>query len=83
MISIVSMKFTKLKRNDIPERAITENEPLILSIGTATVLGFVVKAKRDNIEVRLKHPVCADSGTKVAIMRNFAQRWKLSGYGVI
>ncbi len=83
MISIVSMKFTKLKRNDIPERAITENEPLILSIGTATVLGFVIKAKRDNVEVRLKHPVCADSGTKVAIMRNFAQRWKLSGYGVI
>ena len=83
LISSVSMKFNKLKRSDIPERAITENEPLILSIGTATVLGFVSRVKRDTVEVNLKHQVCAEKGTKVAIMRNFSQRWKLSGYGII
>ncbi|MGC8478881.1 MAG: translation initiation factor IF-2 subunit gamma [Candidatus Micrarchaeia archaeon] len=81
--STLNIKFHKLSRDDLPERAITVNEPLILSIATATVVGNVTRIKKDSIEVALRRPVCAEKGTKVAVMRNFMQRWKLSGYGVM
>ena len=83
VVSSVTMKYHKLNRNDIPDRAITVNEPLILSIATATVVGNVVKVRKDTIEVNMRRPVCTEKGTKVAVMRNFSQRWKLSGYGIL
>ncbi|MEM3227571.1 MAG: translation initiation factor IF-2 subunit gamma [Candidatus Micrarchaeaceae archaeon] len=82
-LSSISLRFYKLSRPDIPEKAIMVNEPLLLSVATATVVGHVTKVKKDLIEVELRRPVCAEKGTKIALMRNFSQRWKLSGYGII
>jgi translation initiation factor 2 subunit 3 len=81
-VSNMAIKYHKLKRDDIPERAFTPGEAIILSVGTATVIGYVKKAKRDNLEVELKRPVIAEKGTKMAIMKNLAQRWRLTGYGI-
>jgi len=55
---------------------------MILSIGTLTVVGYVKTVKHDKIKLELKHPVCAEKGSKIAIMRNISQRWKLTGYGI-
>ncbi len=82
VIKSISMKYHKLSRTDIPEQHIAEDEPLILGIGTTTVLGHVKKIKRDNIEIDLKHPISADKGSKIAVMRNIARRWRLTGYGI-
>ena len=81
--SSVVLKYHTLKRPDLQERGITENEPMILSIGTLTVVGYVKSFKRDTIKFDLKHPVCAEKGSKIAIMRNVSQRWKLTGYGIL
>ena len=78
----LSVKYHKLKRDDLPERAFTAGEPIIMSVGTATVVGYIKKAKRDNLEVELKRPVVAEKGTKMAIMRNMSQRWRLTGYAI-
>jgi translation initiation factor 2 subunit 3 len=59
------------------------NEPLMLSIGTSTTLGFVTSARDDVVEVRLKRPVCAESGSRVAISRRVGSRWRLIGAGTI
>ena len=83
VLNSITIKYTKLKRDDIPEQHIAANEPMILGIGTATVLGYVTKAKRDTISLELKHPVCAEKGMKVAVMRNLAKRWRLTGYGTL
>jgi translation initiation factor 2 subunit 3 len=81
-VSSLTIKYHKLKRDDIPERAFTVGEAIILSVGTATVVGYIKKAKRDNLEIELKRPVAAEKGTKMAIMKNLLQRWRLTGYGI-
>ncbi len=82
VLTTLTLKYHSLKRPDLQERGISENEPMILSIGTLTVVGYVKSAKRDTIKFDLKHPVCAEKGSKIAIMRNVSQRWKLTGYGI-
>lgn len=59
------------------------NEPLMLSVGTSTTLGIVTSARDDVVEVRLKRPVCAEKGSKVAISRRVGSRWRLIGAGKI
>jgi translation initiation factor 2 subunit 3 len=81
MITSLNIKYHKLKRDDLPEQRVAENEPIILGIGTATVLGYIKKVKKDNIEVELKHPICIDKSVKIAVMRNIGHRWRLTGYG--
>ncbi len=83
VLSTISIKYTKLNRNDIPEQAIASNEPMILGIGTSTTIGYVKKVKRDLVEMELRHPVCAEKGTRVAVMRNIGKRWRLTGYGFL
>jgi len=59
------------------------NEPLMLSVGTATTLGVVTSSRDDTVEVRLRRPVCAESDSKVAISRRVGSRWRLIGAGKI
>ena len=62
---------------------IRTNEPLMLSIGTATTIGMVTSTKEDEVSVNLKLPVCADNGTRAAVSRRIGARWRLIGYGII
>ena len=59
------------------------NEPLMLTVGTATTVGIVKHIKKDYVEVTLKLPVCAEVGQRIAISRNIMGRWRLIGYGEI
>jgi len=62
---------------------IKTNEPLMLTIGTATTVGIVSDLKPDLISVKLKLPVCAEYGQRIAISRRIEGRWHLIGYGDI
>ena len=68
---------------DLVVENIKTNEPLMLSIGTATTVGIVTSARGDESEVVLKIPVCADVGQRVAISRRISGKWRLIGYGII
>ncbi len=59
------------------------NEPLMLAVGTAITLGVVTSARDDVVEVKLKRPVCAEKGDRVAISRRVGTRWRLIGAGRI
>ncbi len=61
---------------------IRTNEVLMLTVGTATTVGVVTSARDDEVEIKLKQPVCAEEGDRVAISRRI-QRWRLIGHGVI
>ncbi len=78
-----TFKYFKLDRTDIPEQAMKENEPLVMGVGTATAIGYIKKVKKDTIEVELKRPVAAEKGSKLAVMRNLGQRWRLTGWGTL
>jgi len=62
---------------------IKTNEPLMLTIGTATTVGIVTEEHDNKIIVKLKLPVCAEEGQRIAISRRIDGRWHLIGYGEI
>jgi len=62
---------------------IKTNEPLMLTIGTATTVGIVSEFHSDKIGLKLKLPVCAEEGQRIAISRRIDGRWHLIGYGEI
>lgn len=59
------------------------NENLVLNAGVSVTVGTITSVKGDVVEVVLKRPICADTGSRVAISRRIADRWRLIGYGVI
>lgn len=62
---------------------IRSNELLMLNIGTATTVGVVTSARKTDAEVKLKRPVCADKGARIAISRRVGARWRLIGSGTL
>jgi translation initiation factor 2 subunit 3 len=59
------------------------NEPLMLTVGTATTVGIISELRPDWIRVKLKLPVCADQGQRIAVSRRIEGKWHLIGYGEI
>ncbi|MPL77720.1 Selenocysteine-specific elongation factor [bioreactor metagenome] len=58
-------------------------EPLMLSVGTAVTVGIVLAVKKNQAEVMLKRPVCAEVGSRIAISRQVGGRWRLIGMGLL
>ena len=82
------MKVTLLDRvvgstSDIMVDEVKSNEPLMLSVGTATTVGVVKSARSGSAEISLKIPVCILPGQRVAISRRISNKWRLIGYGII
>jgi len=59
------------------------DETLLLHIGAAVNVGKVVAVKSTTAKVKLTRPICAQSGSRVAISRKITARWRLIGYGII
>ena len=59
------------------------NEPLMLNIGTTTTVGLIVSARKDVADAKLKIPICAEKGQRVAISRRISGKWRLIGYGIL
>jgi translation initiation factor 2 subunit 3 len=68
---------------DLEVDEIKTNEPLMLSVGTATTVGVVTSARPESSEMALKIPVSAEKGQRIAISRRIGGKWRLIGYGVI
>ncbi len=62
---------------------IKTSEMLMLSIGTMITVGVVKSARKDQVEIALRLPVCPIPGEKVAIGRRIGNKWRLIGYGNI
>jgi translation initiation factor 2 subunit 3 len=59
------------------------NETLLLHVGAAIAIGKVTATKKGMVTIKLTRPVCAQSGSRVAISRKMAGRWRFIGYGMI
>ncbi|MFH1779545.1 MAG: translation initiation factor IF-2 subunit gamma [Candidatus Micrarchaeota archaeon] len=55
------------------------NEALVLSVGTATTLGFVTNQKKNNATLTLKKPICVAENDKIAVLRKVENGWRLYG----
>ena len=61
---------------------IRSQENLRLNVGTAVTLGAVTSIRNEIIDVKLRRPVCASIGSRVAISRRIGERWRLIGSGI-
>jgi translation initiation factor 2 subunit 3 len=61
---------------------IKTKEPLRLNVGTAAALGAVTSSKDNQVEVKLRKPLCLLPRSRVAISRRISDRWRLIGAGV-
>ena len=62
---------------------IIKGERLILDVGTNITVGTVVSTKKNLVILQLARPICAEDGSRAAISRKIANRWRLIGYGII
>jgi len=62
---------------------VSMGETLLLHAGAAITVGKVASIKKGAVTVKLTRPVCAQAGSRVAISRKIAGRWRLIGYGMI
>ncbi|ALL00167.1 translation initiation factor IF-2 subunit gamma [Pyrodictium delaneyi] len=60
-----------------------QREIVMLTVGTAITLGVVTSLGKDEIEVKLRRPVAAWEGARVAISRQVLGRWRLVGWGIV
>ncbi len=67
----------------IQVKQIIKGERLLLDVGTAITVGKVESAKKGVVTLQLTRPVCAEEGSRAAISRKIANRWRLIGYGII
>lgn len=59
------------------------NEPLMLTVGTATTVGIISEIRNERVRVKLKLSVCAEQGQRIAVSRRIEGKWHLIGYGEI
>jgi len=65
------------------------SEPLLLNVQAAATVGMVGELGKDKatdkvkIKMKLKLPVCAETGARVTISRRVGNRFRLVGYGII
>ncbi len=67
----------------VPVERLRVGEDLVLNVGAARTLSKVTHVTSDKVELKLLLPVVAFKGSRVAISRRIANRWRLIGYGVV
>lgn len=59
------------------------SEVLRLNVGTGVTVGVVSSARESIVDCKLKKPICAAKGSRVAISRRIGDRWRLIGSGLV
>jgi translation initiation factor 2 subunit 3 len=83
MVIKVFMFERMLEQNLKEKTQIKVTDPLVITIGTNTVVGFVIKTDTKTCTVNLKNEVVAEKGEKVALSKNIAGQWRLIAYGEV
>lgn len=64
-------------------KSLAVGEQLMLNVWTAITLGQISNLKGKKMTVKLDRLVCAEKGTRVAISRRLAGRFRLIGFGIV
>jgi len=62
---------------------VSVGETLLLHVGATITVGKVASIKKGAVTAKLTRPVCSQAGSRIAISRKIAGRWRLIGYGMI
>ncbi|MDD3083854.1 MAG: translation initiation factor IF-2 subunit gamma [Candidatus ainarchaeum sp.] len=75
--------FERMINLDKKNTEIKINDPLVLTIGTNTGVGFVTTTKKEEIEITLKNEEIIEKNQKIAISKNINNQWRLIAYGEV
>jgi len=70
-------------RETVKVEPIRKGEMLMVTVGTAITLGMVTGVSKDTFEIKLRRPVVAWDGARVAFSRRIHGRWRLIGWGFV
>ncbi len=70
-------------KEEIKVDPIKKGEPLMLNVNAMTTAGIVTNLEKNKFTIKLKRPVCAEIGSKIAISRRIGTRWHLVGWAFI
>lgn len=82
-IDVIKVKYSLLKRADMDNMPLRENEPVVVNVHTSTTVGFVADLSKGIATIKLKKPTVAYPGMHVALSRRTGQRWRLSAWGTV
>ena len=68
---------------DIKVKPLQVGELLRINIGTAPLLGKVIRIKSSTVQLELRRPACIFEGGNVALSRRIDDRWRLIGAGIV
>ena len=83
ILKVKTTTFQRMVDFDPKDAQVKVNDPLVLTIGTNTNVGFVTTIKKDSLELALKHEEIITKGEKIAISKNINNQWRLIAYGEI
>jgi translation initiation factor 2 subunit 3 len=83
----LSLKINMLNRvvgskEDVKVEPLREGMPLMLTAGTSRTVGAITDNGKVS-KIKLKLPICAEKGERVALSRQVMGRWRLVGWGEI
>ena len=68
-------------KEELRVEPIKTGDPLMLTIASSRTVGVVTSARNEQIDIKLKIPICANLGERIAISRQVGGRWRLIGWG--
>lgn len=77
----IKVKYKMLERTDVEIQPLREGEPVVVNIHTATGVGMISGLSKGVATIRLKKPMVAEKGMRVALSKRVGQRWRLAAWG--
>jgi translation initiation factor 2 subunit 3 len=77
----IELRYIKRLVSDVESR-INSNEPVVLTIGTASLVGIVTSVHKEKAKISLKGEAVVLPGQKIALSRKAAGKWQLVAYAV-
>ena len=82
-VDVIKVKYSLLKRTDVDNIPLRENEPVVVNVHTATSVGFVTELAKGIATISLRKAVVVYKNMHVALSRKSGQRWRLSAWGTV
>ncbi len=83
IFSEIKMEYHTLKRvvGSTSDAVLKIGTPLLLNVGMSRTIGVITLMKGEKIDLKLKLPICADKGDRIAVSQQVLSRWRLTGHG--
>ncbi len=76
----IDVEYHSISRRGI-DSSLKVGEPVMVIIGSASVMGIVRSFKGDSASIDLRRGVCAQEGAKLVIIKQVTGRWRIVGWG--